>query len=63
MACSFLSFIQLNALLRHGVAGPSSAFEKWSVHVEPKGCRMGVFRDLTEEKVQFIVSRSDFISS
>ena len=30
--------------------GPSSAFEKWSGHVEPKGCRMGVCRDLPEEK-------------
>jgi len=32
-------------------AGPSSAFEKWSGHVEPKGSRMGVFWDIPEKKL------------
>ena len=45
------------------LTGPSSAFEKWSGHVEPKGCRMAVFRDLSEKKVGFAVFRSDFIAS
>ena len=31
--------------------GPSSAFEKWSGHVEPEGSRIGVFRDLHEKKL------------
>jgi len=45
------------------IAGPSSAFEKWSGHVEPEGSRMGVFRDLHERKIGFTVFRSDFIAS
>ena len=32
------------------ISGPSSAFEKWSGHVEPKGSRMGVFMDIPEKK-------------
>ena len=43
-------------------SGPSSAFEKWSGHVEPEGSRMGVFRDLHEKKIGFTVFRSDFIA-
>ena len=43
--------------------GPSSAFEKWSGHVEPKGSRMGVFMDIPEKKIEYTISRSDFVAS
>ena len=53
----------LNNKLQFTIAGPSSVFEKWSGHVEPKGSRMGVFMDIPEKKIGFTISRSDFIAS
>ena len=47
-AANNTALFSMKALARHQIillgeqTGPSSAFEKWSGHVEPKGSRVGV---------------------